>query len=97
VSVLVLFAAVLLSSCDGSYTDPLDGQQKKWQSSDDPTPEEAKRDYAELERHKGLVDALLTALRAGPQTPTALANIASCLEHLERIAEAKTKLAPRMR
>lgn len=95
-SAVVLLTAVLLPSCGGSYTDPLDGQQKKWQCDDDPTPEQAKRNHAELERQKGLVDTLLTALRAGPQTPTALANIAGCLEHLELIADGKAKLAPRM-
>ena len=97
VSVVVLCSAVLLASCSGSYTDPLDGNEKTWQSSDDPTPEEAKRDYQELERQKGLVDTLLAALRAGPHTPTVRANIASCVDHLESIGKAKEKLEPHLR
>jgi hypothetical protein len=97
VSVMVLFAVALLPSCSGSYTDPLDGKEKSWECSDDPTPEQAKEAFAELERQKGLVDALLMTLRSGPQTPVALANIDSCLEFLERIAEAKAKLTPHLR
>ena len=93
VSVVVLFAVALLPSCSGSYTDPLDGKEKTWESSDDPTPEEARLAFSKLEQQKGLVDALVLTLRSGPQTPVALANIASCLDFLELVAEAKAKLA----
>ena len=93
VSVVVLFAVALLPSCSGSYTDPLDGKEKTWESSDEPTPEQAKAAFSKLEQQKGLVDALLMTLRSGPQTPVALANITSCLEFLELVAEAKEKLS----
>ena len=93
----VLLGSILLSSCAGSYRDPLDGQQKKWECGDDPTPEEARTKHKALEEHKGSIDTLLAVLRRGTTTETSEANIDLCLENLAQIADAKEKLAPRLR
>ncbi len=94
--VVALFCSTLLVSCGGSYTDPLDGQQKKWECGDNPTPEEARTKFKALEEHKGNIDMLLAVLRRCEPTPATRANIDLCLAQLQEIADGKARLTSRM-